>query len=250
MAEAVAARDRVGGVQGSGAGGRVEVSGKDRTATEVNRDIRAALATGARDITVTNPGAKHNLGVAILQVCRVTFEGSLGYMGCGLADGLEAHVEGRAGWGLAENMMDGEVVVDGSSGSSTGSSLRGGTLVVKGNVGSRTGIGQKGGTIVTGGSSGFLTGFMMHKGRIVILGDVGRACGDSMYDGEIFVAGKIASLGIDAIESDLDELDRIWLERTLRRYGLEDPGTFRKVVAGRQLYNYDQLEPMERKIAL
>lgn len=251
MAEAIAARGRVAGaVEGEAPRTPVEVAGKHRTATEINSDIRAALASGARDIVVHDPGAKHNLGVGILQYCRITFEGSLGYMGCGLADGLHAHVKGRAGWALGENMMDGEVIVEGSSGSSTGSALRGGTVIVKGNVGSRTGIGQKGGAIVAGGSSGFLTGFMMHKGRIVILGDVGRACGDSMYDGEIFVAGKIASLGVDAIQADLDELDRTWLKRTLDRYGLEDPGTWRKVVAGRQLYNYDQLEPMERKIAL
>jgi hypothetical protein len=83
-----------------------------------------------------------------------------------------------------------------------------------------------------------------------VLGDVGRACGDSMYDGEIFVAGKIASLGVDAVPGELDELDEIWLNRTLGAHGIENPGSWRKVVAGRQLYNYDKLEPQERKIAL
>jgi methylamine---glutamate N-methyltransferase subunit B len=228
----------------------VLVEGRDRTAREINADIRQALAGGAQEIVVSDPGAKHNLGIAILSPCRITFEGSLGYFGCALGDGIRAHVRGRAGWSLAENLMDGEVVVEGSSGSSTGAGLRGGTVVVRGNAGARTGISQKGGAIVVGGDSGLLTGFMLQKGRIVILGDVGRACGDSMYDGEIFVGGKIASLGTDAIPGEVDDLDAEWLARTLARYGLDSPADWRKVVAGRQLYNYDKLEPMERKIAL
>jgi len=228
----------------------VRIPGRDRTAREINADIRRALAEGAHEIVVQDPGAKHNLGVGVLTPCRIAFEGSLGYFGCALGDGIRAHVKGRAGWSLAENMMDGEVVVDGSSGSSTGASIRGGTVVVRGNAGARTGISQKGGAIVVGGDSGLLTGFMLQKGRLVVLGDVGRACGDSMYDGEIFVGGTIASLGIDAIPGELDELDEEWLARTLDRYGLEAPKQWSKVVAGRQLYNYDRLEPMERKIAL
>ena len=217
---------------------------------EVNREIKQALADGARDLVIRNPGAKHNLGVGILQPCRLTFDGSCGYFCAGLVDGPRVHVKGRVGWSLAENMMDGEVVVEGSAGSSTGAALRGGTIVVKGNVGARTGINQKGGDVVVGGDAGFITGFMMQKGRIVVRGDVGRATGDSMYDGEIFVGGKIASLGTDAVFGEVDELDRLWLDETFERYGLEQPGRWRKIVAGRKLYNYDKLEPFERKIAL
>ena len=217
---------------------------------EVNRQIKQALAEGVRDITVLNPGAKHNLGVGILQPCRLVFEGSCGYFACGLIDGPKVHIKGRVGWSLAENMMDGEVVVEGGSGSSTGAALRGGDLVIKGNVGARTGINQKGGNIVIGGDAGFITGFMMQKGRIVVSGDVGRATGDSMYDGEIFVGGKIASLGTDAVFGELDEVDKLWLDETFERHGMKQPGQWRKIVAGRKLYNYDNLEPLERKIAL
>jgi len=71
-----------------------------------------------------------------------------------------------------------------------------------------------------------------------------------MYDGEIFVGGRIASLGIDAVEAEVDELDRLWLAETLERYGLEPPSSWTKLVSGRKLYNYDKLEPLERKIAL
>jgi len=231
-------------------GRALTIDARDLEIREVNRRIRAALAEGVRDIAILNPGAKHNLGVGILQPCRLTFEGSCGYFAVGLIDGPQVRIKGRVGWALAENMMDGEVVVDGSAGSSCGAALRGGTIVVHGNAGGRTGINQKGGDIVVGGDAGFLTGFMMQKGRIVVCGDVGRATGDSMYDGEIFVGGSIESLGTDAVPAEVDELDRLWLAETFERYGLEQPASWRKVVAGRKLYNYDKLEPLERKIAL
>jgi glutamate synthase domain-containing protein 3 len=228
----------------------IEIEGHGLETRDINRRIKQALADGYRDITVLNPGAKHNLAVGILQPCRITFEGSCGYFAAGLVDGPVVHVKGRVGWSVAENMMDGEVVVEGTAGSCAGAALRGGTLVVKGSVGARTGINQKGGDIVVGGDAGFITGFMMQKGRIVVCGDAGRATGDSMYDGEIFVGGKIASLGIDAVFAELDEVDRLWLDETFERYGLEQPPQWRKIAAGRKLYNYDKLEPLERKIAL
>src|SRR5262249_23492579 len=60
---------------------------------------------GIKDVTVLNPSARHSLGVAILARCRIRFEGSLGYFGCGLIDGPEVEITGRVGWSVAENMM-------------------------------------------------------------------------------------------------------------------------------------------------
>ena len=57
---------------------------------------------------------------------------------------------------------------------------------------------------------------MMQRGRMVVCGDAGANLGDSMYDGTIFVGGKIDSLGVDAVEAELTELDKAWLERKLR----------------------------------
>ena len=230
--------------------GALEIDAHELEPRDVNRRIKNALAEGVRDVVVLNPGAKHNLAVGILQPCGITFDGSCGYFACGLIDGPRVHVKGRVGWSLGDNMMDGEIVVDGGSGSCAGAALRGGTIVVRGSVGARTGINQKGGAIIVGGNAGFITGFMMQKGRIVVCGDVGRATGDSMYDGEIFVGGRIRSLGTDAIYGDFDELDRLWIDEKFEQYGLEQPSEWKKIVAGRKLYNYDKLEPLERKIAL
>ena len=217
----------------------------------INLELRRLLyEEGVTDVTVRNPGAKHSLGVGILTRCRITFEGSLGYFGCGLIDGPEIHITGRVGWSACENMMSGVVVVDGNAGSLTGAAFRGGDLVVKGRVGARTGIDQKGGTIIVGGDAGMMTGFMMQRGRMVFCGNVGHGLGDSMYDGTIYVAGKVASLGIDCVPGEWTEADTEFIERKFRIHGLGAPPAFQKFVCGKKLYNYDNLEPAERKLVL
>jgi methylamine---glutamate N-methyltransferase subunit B len=218
---------------------------------QINLELRRLLyEEGIADVTVLNPGAKHSIGVGILTRCRITFAGSLGYFGCGLIDGPEVQINGRVGWSACENMMSGVVVVESNAGSLTGAALRGGDVVVKGQVGARTGIDQKGGTIIVIGDAGTMTGFMMQRGRQVICGNVGSGLGDSMYDGTIYVAGKVKSLGIDCVSGEWDESDTEFIERKFRIYGLGDPPEFQKFVCGKQLYNYDNLEPSERKLVL
>jgi len=146
--------------------------------------------------------------------------------------------------------MSGVVVIDKNAGSLTGAALRGGDLVVRGDVGARSGIDQKGGTIIVGGNAGTMTGFMLQRGRQIICGNVGGGLGDSMYDGTIYVGGKITSLGVDCVEAELAADDDEFLARKLRIYGIEAPGPFRKFVCGRKLWNYDNLEPAERKLVL
>jgi glutamate synthase domain-containing protein 3 len=163
------------------------------------------------------------------------------------------HISGRVGWSCGENMMAGTIVVEKNAGSTFGAAIRGGDLVCRGNVGSRTGIDQKGGTIIVGGKTGAFTGFMMQRGRMIILGDAGINLGDSMYDGTIYVGGKIEGLGVDAVPADLNDLDRKWLKSKLDLYGMEAPhgiDNIQKIVAGKQLWNYDNLEPSEKKLVL
>jgi glutamate synthase domain-containing protein 3 len=224
---------------------------KALTTRQINLELRWLLyEQGVRDVTVLNPGALHSLGVGILTRCKITFDGSLGYFGCGLIDGPEVHIKGRVGWSACENMMSGVVVIDSNAGSLTGAALRGGDLVVKGMVGARTGIDQKGGTIIVLGSAGSMTGFMMQRGRMILCGDVGHGLGDSMYDGTIYAAGKVASLGIDCVPGEWTDADSELIERKFRIYGLGAPPEFQKFVCGKKLYNYDNLEPSERKLVL
>jgi glutamate synthase domain-containing protein 3 len=221
------------------------------TTRQINLELRNLIyQQGITDVTVKNPGAKHSIGVGILQRCRITFEGSLGYFGVGLIDGPEILITGRVGWSVCENMMSGVVRIDKNAGSLTGAALRGGDIVVKGSVGARTGIDQKGGTIIVGGDAGSMTAFMMQRGRQIILGDVGPGLGDSMYDGEIYVAGTVKSLGIDCVPGEWTDADTELIERKFRIYGLGSPPEFQKFVCGKVLYNYDNLEPSERKLVI
>jgi glutamate synthase domain-containing protein 3 len=223
----------------------------DLTTRQINLELRWLIyEQGARDVTVLNPGAKHSIGVGILQRCKIRYEGSLGYFGLGLIDGPEITVTGRVGWSVCENMMSGVVVIEKNAGSLTGAAMRGGDLIVKGAVGARTGIDQKGGTIIVGGDAGTMTAFMMQRGRQIILGNVGNGLGDSMYDGTIYVAGKVKSLGIDCVEGEWTDADKELVERKFRIYGLGDPPPLQKFVCGKVLYNYDNLEPSERKLVL
>jgi methylamine---glutamate N-methyltransferase subunit B len=232
-------------------GARAVFDAKELSTRQINLELRWLLyEQGVTDVTVLNPGAKHSLGVGILTRCRITFDGSLGYFGLGLIDGPEVHVKGRVGWSACENMMSGVVVIDGNAGSLTGAAIRGGDLVVKGQVGARTGIDQKGGTIVVLGSAGSMTGFMMQRGRMIILGDVGHGLGDSMYDGTIYVGGKVRSLGIDCVPGEWTDVDTELVGRKFGIYGLGAPPELQKFVCGKQLYNYDALEPAERKLVI
>jgi len=232
-------------------GEKAEFDAKELTTRQINLELRWLLyEQRVKDVTVLNPSAKHSLGVGILTRCRLTFVGSLGYFGLGLIDGPEVHVGGRVGWSVCENMMSGVVVIDGNAGSLTGAAIRGGDLVVKGQVGARTGIDQKGGTIIVLGSAGSMTGFMMQRGRQILCGNVGPGLGDSMYDGKIYVGGKVKSLGIDCVPGEWNETDTEFIQRKFRIYGLGEPPEFQKFVCGKVLYNYDNLEPAERKLVL
>ena len=93
----------------------------------------------------------------------------------------------------------------------------------------------------------------LKRGRMVVLGDAGMNLGDSMYDGTIYVGGKIDGLGVDAVEAEMTDLDAQWLKRKLALYELEAPKgveNMTKIVAGKQLWNYDNLEPTEKKLVL
>jgi glutamate synthase domain-containing protein 3 len=217
------------------------IEATERTIRDINRSIRSALADGA-SISVREPAARHNLGVALLNPGEVTFAGSVGYYCAGMCDGATVRVLGSAGWGLAEGMLSGTVIVDGNAGNSAAASIRGGTVVVRGDCAARAGVAMKGGRLLIGGHSGYMTGFMMQKGLIAIAGDAGDALADSMYEGVVYVAGEIASLGNDALVEPAADGDQAMLEAAFAEFKLPRPGRFRRIVAGRKLWNFERHE--------
>jgi glutamate synthase domain-containing protein 3 len=232
---------------------KASIDAKNMTPREINTKIRELMQQGFGDITIDNPMSRHGVGVGILNRLNLTFNDSLGYFGCGLIDGPNIHIKGRVGWSCGENMMAGTVVIEKNAGSTFGAAIRGGDLVCKGSVGARTGIDQKGGTIIVGGDTGAFSGFMMQRGRMIICGNAGLNLGDSMYDGTIYVGGEIEGLGVDCVQGEMTDLDIYYLSSKLDLYGIKTPNGIEKMnkyVSGKQLWNYDKLEPSEKKLVL
>jgi glutamate synthase domain-containing protein 3 len=221
-----------------------------KTTREINRELRAAIAAGQRDLQVAEPDARHNLGVALLEPVRVVFDGSVGYYCAGMMDGAHVEIRGSAGWGTAESMLSGTVVIDGNAGSGVAASIRGGTAVVRGDAAARAGVSMKGGTLLIGGSCGYMAGFMMQKGRIVVCGDAGEALADSMYEGVVYLGGKVAALGNDAVFAEVTAEEQTALRDLLATYRVPAPAAFRKIVSGRKLWNFDKKERDLWKVAL
>ena len=215
------------------------------TMREINTTIKRLVAEGETEIHLTNPEARHSLGVAIFYPVKIVVEGTAGYFCGGMNDSATFHILGNTGWSVGECMLSGEIVVERNAASGSGASIRGGTVVVKGHVGGRTGISQKGGLIVVGGNTGYMSGFMMQRGTMVICGDAAEGLGDSMYAGNIYVGGKLAQLGNDAVIKEMTGEDRAFLTETLARYGLSekrDITDFKKIGSGGRLHNFSKAD--------
>ncbi len=226
-----------------------EINASGLSTREISAAIRKLISKASTDITVLNPGARHNLAVAILDSVRIRIAGSAGYYCGGLGDGASIEIEGSAGWGLGESMLSGTIRVHGNAGSGTAAALRNGTVIVHGDAAARLGVSMKGGEVIVAGNCGYMAGFMAQKGTLIVCGDAGEAFADSMYATVCYVGGTIASLGTDAVVSPMDPAEIEQLEATLSthlpaelRRTKPAAADFKKVVAGRKLWNFDKRE--------
>jgi glutamate synthase domain-containing protein 2 len=215
--------------------------------TDANERMREAGARG-EDVEVLNPDARHHIGVGLTDDITVRVRGSAGYFCAGLSDGPRFEIDNNVGWGLADNMYRGAVVVGGNASAIPAVAIRGAEVVVRGNIGSRAGQVMKAGTLCCAGNANFMAGYMMYGGRIIILGDSGERVGENMTAGDIFVGGAVASLGADAMLTDLPADERDDIRAFLDRYEIDFKGSFQKIVnAGRQL-RYATSEQQVRSI--
>jgi glutamate synthase domain-containing protein 3 len=85
-----------------------------------------------------------------------------------------------------------------------------------------------------------MSGFMAQKGRLVVCGDAGDALGDSIYEAHLYVRGKVAGLGADCVEKEVEERHVGELRKLLERAGVDncEPGEFRRYGSARRLYNF------------
>ena len=224
-----------------------EITCDGKSIREINTEIKGLLAEGNTDIIVKQPGARHNLGVGLVDPIKLTFEGSVGYYCAGMIDTPTIHITGTAGWGLAESMLNGTVIVDNHAGNGVAASIRGGIVVIRGDAAARAGVSIKGGVLLIGGNCGYMAGFMGQKGKIIVCGDTGAAFADSMYETECYVGGTVGDLGNDAVMAELLPEDQAFLETTIRQYlpeKFEQPqfnvAAFKKIVSGRKLWNFDK----------
>ncbi len=218
------------------------IEGHEKGSREINQHIKGLLQSGQKQIQVTGCQGQHNLAVGLLSQTSILFEGSVGYYCGGLMDGPDLEIHGSAGWGLGESMMSGTILLRGNAGNSCAASIRGGTVVVHGDAAARAGVSMKGGLLIIEGDCGYMTGFMMQKGVILVCGKAGSALADSMYEGCIYVGGDIQELGNDAVVEELQDSDQEFIETSLRDWEIDSNPSFKKVVSGRRLWNFDKRE--------
>ena len=218
------------------------IEAQGASSREINRQIKERISAQETPLQVTGCQGQHNLAVGLLAEVSILFEGSVGYYCGGLMDGPQLEIRGSCGWGLGESMMSGSIRVRGNAGNSCAPSLCGGSVVVHGSVAARAGVGMKGGLLIVQGDCGYMTGFMMQKGAIIVCGNAGPALADSMYEGRVYVAGDIQELGNDAVVEEPDAKDQQFIGESLGQWEIEVPTSFKKVVAGRKLWNFDKTE--------
>jgi glutamate synthase domain-containing protein 3 len=220
----------------------VTIDCDEKSPREINQEIRALMASGAKSIQVHSPRARYNLAVGLVQPVELLFKGSVGYYCGGMIDGPQITIEGSAGWGLGECMLAGTLIAHGNAGNSAAASIRSGTVVIHGDAGARAGIAMKGGLCIIEGSCGAMAGFMMQKGTLIICGQSGHGLADSMYEGIVYLGGNAASLGNDTKLCELNEQEFRFLNTTLSQHGISASHSFRKIVAGRRLWNFEKRE--------
>jgi len=208
------------------------------TLRELNRQLHED--TPAPRWRIVNPNGAHAVACGLDADVEVEIEGHVGYYCAGMNKRATVRVHGNAGTGLAENIMSGTVVVDGSASQSAAATGRGGLVVVRGDAAARCGISMKGVDIVVRGSVGHLSAFMAQRGTLVVCGNAGDALGDSIYEARLYVAGRVASLGADCVEKELQGEHVAELVGLLERAGLDDvdPSDFRRYGSARRLYTF------------
>jgi len=224
-----------------------DLSPGKQTVRQLNQFLHhEALAAGVKHVDILHPNGAHNLAVGVDAAIDIDIRGQAGYFIGGMNKQARITVHGSVGWSVAENIMSGIVRVKGNASECAGASGHGGLVVIEGDASSRCGISMKGVDIVVGGSVGHASAFMAQAGTLVICGDAAAALGDSLYEAVIYVGGKIHSLGADAQEEPMTEVDVERVESLLGRAGIERPGkTFKRIASARKLYHWNSEHDQE-----
>ena len=211
---------------------------------ELNEQVRAAILSGAADITLDNVNGQRYIGDGLRASATITINGVPGNDLAAFMDGPTLIVNGNAQDGVANTMNEGKIVISGHAGDVLGYGMRGGKLFIKGDVGYRVGIHMKGfkdklPVIIAGGTAGDFFGEYMAGGYLILLG-IGRDkdtpiagdyVGTGMHGGVMYIRGEVDPLrcGAEVGIVELDDDDKVILEKYLKEF-CEDTG-----------YNYDEI---------
>jgi glutamate synthase domain-containing protein 3 len=192
--------------------------------TPLNKQIRAAIASGVKEIILNNVLGQRFIGNGLRGDAKITINGVPGGDLGMFMSGPECEVFGDAEHAPGNTMDKGSLVIHGSAGDAVAHSMRGGKVFVEGNIGYRGGIHMKEyegkrPILVVGGTSHAFLGEYMAGGLILVLG-IGhepavqdRGIGSGIHGGEIVIRGDVSDrlLGVGAkkVEFTGEDLQRL-----------------------------------------
>ncbi len=210
--------------------------------TPLNKQIRAAIASGVKEIVLNNVLGQRFIGNGLRGDAKITINGVPGGDLGMFMSGPECEVFGDAEHAPGNTMDKGSLVIHGSAGDAVAHSMRGGKVFVEGNIGYRGGIHMKEyegkrPILVVGGTSHAFLGEYMAGGLILVLG-IGhepavqdRGIGSGIHGGEIVIRGDVSDrlLGVGAkkVEFTDEDLQRLTpvIEEFCGRFDI-DPSPF------------------------
>ena len=197
--------------------------------TPLNRQIREALANGAREVTVNGVLGQRFIGSGLQGDATITINGVPGGDLAMFMSGPTIIVHGNADHAPGNTMDSGKVVIHGSAGDAVAHSMRGGKIFIRGNIGYRGGIHmkqyeEKRPILVVGGAAQTFLGEYMAGGLLIVLDldETMHACGigSGIHGGEIIIRGDVddASLAAGAKKVPLTDEDRKRIAPVIREF--------------------------------
>ena len=199
--------------------------------TPLNKQIRAAVAAGAKHIRLDNVLGQRFIANGVRGDVAIEIHGVPGGDLGMFMSGPRLEVFGNAEHAPGNTMDAGKIVVHGSAGDAVGHSMRGGRIFVEGPIGYRGGIHmkqyeEKRPVLVIGEYARAFLGEYMAGGTVLVLARHGgpavaeRGLGSGIHGGEIVLRGGIDPqyLGVGAKEVPLSDDDWVRVLSLIREF--------------------------------
>lgn len=198
----------------------IDATGKDYRA--LNDAVKAAFASGAKEVTVKSALGQRYLGVGAPKGGRLVIHGYPGNCLGNYNPGVEIVVHGNGADDIGDAMHAGRIVIHGDARDVCGQALQGGDIFVRGSVGNRAAIQMRqyeGAPpfLIAGGRADDYFGEYMAGGVAVVLGLkpleagvetqlVGDFAGTGMVGGRIYIRGRVRSesIGLPPARADVE----------------------------------------------